>query len=95
MNYLVTRDKDGGTAVLTTDAPGSRYGIPVLRIEADDVKGDFGPADLIDARPMGDGFIAAARVVAGWAADAARTPAEREAARRFCGQWQEGPQVTP
>ena len=93
MNYLVASDKEGGTATLTTDAPGSHYGIPVLRVEAEDVNGDFGPADLIDARPKGGGVISAAQVVAEWAAAPERTAIERDAARRFCWQWQEGPQV--
>lgn len=85
MNIIVATDKNGGTAALTTDSPLSHYGAPVLRIEADDIDGDFGPRDIIDGRP-------AAYAVAGWAIQAERTPEEIEAAKKFLSQWPEGPQ---
>ena len=49
MDYLILKDTDGGTCALTTYSPQSHYGIPVLRIEAEDVLGDYdyGPADVI------------------------------------------------
>ena len=90
MNILICKDGKGGTAILTTDSPGSHYGIPVLRIEAEDVDGDFGPADVVVKKPP---FITAADVVCGWAYDRDRTHDEVEAARRFCAQWPDGPQV--
>ncbi len=92
-DILITTDPDGGTAVLTTNSPCSHYGCPVLRIEAEDVDGDFGPADLIDFSGIGQGMAPAANIVAGWAMAPARTDEEREAARRFLCQWPEGPQL--
>jgi len=88
-DILITTDADGGTAVLTVDAPGSHYGIPVLRIEAADIGGDFGPADILSGPPL----LYAAQVVAGWAAEPIRTAADRSVARSFCAQWPDGPQV--
>lgn len=100
MNILVTRDAQGGEAWLTTDSPASHYGCPVLRIEADDVDGDFGPADMIDTsgdanRIHPERIVTAADVVAGWARSTERTPEEIEAARKFLSQWPDGPQIEP
>lgn len=86
-DILISTDKDGGTAILTTASPMSHYGIPVLRIEADDVDGDFGPADIID------GGMTAASVILGWANIPGRTDEELRAARLYLGQWPEGPQL--
>ena len=86
-DILLTTDPDGGTAVLTTASPASHYGIPTLRITADDVNGDFGPADLIESN------LTAAMVVHGWALVADRTADELHAARLYLSQWPEGPQV--
>ena len=92
MTFIIATDQDGGTAVLTTDSPQSHYGAPVLRIDAADVKGDFGPLD-----PIGDVgsplILTAAGIVAGWAMNAERSEDEREAARAFLRQWPEGPQI--
>ena len=89
-DILITTDPKGGKATLTTDSPQSHYGTPVLRIEAEDVEGDFGPADLIGWPPK---MMYAAEVVAGWARQPERTDDERVAAGRFLRQWPEGPQV--
>jgi hypothetical protein len=77
---------------LTTDSPASHYGLPVLRIDAADVAGDFGPADLLGDvdRPE---TLTAAEIVAGWAMNAERNEEELEAARTFLSQWPEGPQI--
>jgi len=94
MNILITTDAKGGTARLITDSPASRYGIPVLQIDADDVSGDFGPSDLIG----GTGKIpimTAASIVAGWAMQPKRTDEERHTAYLFLRQWPEGPQINP
>jgi hypothetical protein len=68
----------------------SHYGIPVLRIEAEDVDGDFGPADLIGEVPN---LVSAASIVSGWAKTGKRTKEEIEAARLFLCQWPDGPQI--
>lgn len=49
MDIVIMRDKTGGAIRLTTESACSRYGIPVLRIDADDMPGvaDFGPGDII------------------------------------------------
>lgn len=86
-DILISIDPNGGTATLTTASPMSHYGIPVLRIEADDVEGDFGPADIID------GDMTAAGVILGWANRPGRTEDELRAARLYLGQWPEGPQL--
>ncbi|MBE0659006.1 MAG: hypothetical protein IH602_15035 [Bryobacteraceae bacterium] len=90
MEHLILTDPDGGRAVLTTNSPASSYGIPVLRITADDIEGDFGPSDLI-GQP--GALMPAAAVVAAWARDSARTEPELSAAAKFLRQWPEGPQV--
>ena len=89
-DILIMTDKDGGTAVLTTNSPLSSYGIPVLRIDANDVKGDFGPADLIGEPPN---LTTAAQVVAGWASQQERTPDEIRAAIKFLSQWVGSPKI--
>lgn len=93
MRHLILEDEAGGTAVLTTESSASHYGVPVLRIEADDVDGDFGPADLIGDLDKPSTLMTAASIVAPWGNQPERTAAERKAARQFCAQWPEGPQV--
>lgn len=92
-DILIAKDEDGGTAVLTTWSPMSHYGIPVLRVTADDVDGDFGPADIIGDPRQPESLITAASIVAGWASQPGRTDAERAAARSFLQQWPAGPQI--
>lgn len=92
-DILILTDLDGGTAVLTCDSPQSHYGIPVLRIEAKDIDGDFGPADLIDATSVGGAIFPAANIVVAWARQSERTPQEVGTARQFLSQWPDGPQV--
>ena len=86
-DLVVTVDALGGTAVLTTGSPQSHYGIPILRVEAEDVEGDFGPADEIAPG------LTAGGVVFGWAKRDGRSPEELDAARLFLMQWPAGPQV--
>ncbi len=92
-DITIITDPDGGTAVLTCNSPNSHYGAPVLQIDAEDIDGEFGPADLIDFSGIGQGLLPAANIVAAWASDPERTDEEREAARRFLCQWPDGPQL--
>jgi hypothetical protein len=91
--YLILSDPRGGRAILTTEASGSSYGIPVLVVEADDIQGEFGPADLIVDPAQPERAVRGADLVAAWALAPERTPEEREAARRYLGQWPAGPQI--
>lgn len=86
-DILISTDNKGGRAYLTTSSPVSHYGIPILRIEAEDIDGDFGPSDIID------GTMTAADIIVGWAKRPGRTNDELIAARKFLGQWPEGPQL--
>ena len=90
MEIFITKDEKGGTCHLTTDSSASHYGIPVLRIDGEDIDGDFGPADIIGTAPS---IIYAAEAVAGWAKQPGRTAEEIKAARSFLRQWPDGPQV--
>lgn len=97
MEELIYTGPGGVTATLTTAAPGSHYGIPVLRIEGEGVEDwpDLGPADTL---PSG---LTAAALCCMWAngtkPDAGTftmaTAEGIEAATRFCRQWPDGPQV--
>jgi hypothetical protein len=87
MNIIIAIDKKDGMATLTTDSPLSHYGVPVLRIEADDINGDFGPADILDSKKG----LTAADVVAGWAIDKDRTLEERNIAQKYLSQWPDNP----
>ncbi len=94
-DIIITRDKDGGIAYLTTASPQSHYGVPVLRIEgAKDIPDrgiDYGPADVI---VVADGrVIKGAHIIAAWAMGKKRTPQEVELARLYLSQWPDGPQV--
>jgi len=91
MRYFLFNDPSGAMAYLTTESPASRDEALVLAVRAGDVDGDFGPADLIyDA---GVPAMTAAALVEVWASSPDRSDDEIEAARRFCAQWPEGPQV--
>jgi len=92
-DILITKDEKGGTAILTTESSLSHYGIPVLRIEAEDVDGDFGPADLIGDLDHPERIMTAASIIAGWAKTGKRTKEEIETAGLFLSQWPEGPQL--
>jgi hypothetical protein len=92
-DILITKDEKGGTAILTTNSPTSHYGIPVLQITAEDVDGDFGPANLIGDLDHPERIITAASIVVGWAKTGKRTKEEIEAAGLFLSQWPEGPQI--
>jgi hypothetical protein len=92
-DILILKDKTGGTAVLTVYSPQSHYGIPVLRIESDEVNEDFGPADLIDTLSVGGDIFPAANIVFAWTQLPGRTAGELKAARLFLSQWPEGPQI--
>lgn len=86
-HILISTDPNGGQAYLTTNSSQSHYGVPVLRVEADDVSGDFGPADIIH------GTMTAADVIAGWAREPERTEEEVKIARQYLSQWPDGPQL--
>jgi len=90
MQILMRTDHEGGTAVLTTESSQSHDGRPVLELTGEGVGGTFGPADLVFLQPNPR---TAASIVAGWAQQKGRTVVELELARRFLGQWPEGPQV--
>ena len=92
-DILIIKDEKGGTAILTTWSPQSHYGCPVLRIEAEDVDGDFGPADLIGDLDHPERIMTAASIIAGWAKTGKRTKEEIETAGLFLSQWPEGPQL--
>lgn len=89
MNYLILTDEDGGTAHLTTDSPASKNGIPVLRIAAADVRGDFtaknyilnpeNPTDMSLMTPVAD-------VIAWWLLSPGRTPEEMSAGELFLSE---------
>ena len=85
-DILIMTDKDGGTAVLTTNSPLSSYGCPVLQINGN----DFAPADLIGEPPN---LTTAAQVVAGWASQQERTADEIRAAIKFLSQWIGSPKI--
>ena len=88
-DIFIAMDEKGGTAILTTDTPMSSHGIPILRINAENIKGDFEPGDIIGD----DCTTTAAEVVVGWAKSRNRTEAELKAATVFLKQWPEGPQI--
>ena len=88
-DFTIWTDDDGGTIRLTTNSPASHYRLPVLVVDAADLSGDFGPADL-----LGTSGIYAADLVAQWGSEEARTETERAAARRFLDQWPGGPTLT-
>ena len=73
--------------MLTTERPESRNGIPVLVTRLDDARA-YGPADLITmyrlTKPAAHFVTIFAKQLQG---------ADLEAARLFCAQWPDGPQV--
>ena len=89
---MIIEDENGGTASLTTDSCLSRYGIPILRVEAEDINGEYGPGDVLNVDDT-RGILTAAQIVAGWALNPERTKEEIKAAQAFLRQWPEGPQV--
>ena len=90
MNYLIVLNDRGGEARLTTESAASHDGIPVLEVTGDGVIGTFRARDFFGVPPK---MMSAARLVCTWGMDPARTPDERDAARRFLRQWPAGPQV--
>lgn len=81
---------------LSNECPTSRYGAPVLCWWNGR---EYGPSDIPESPPETDGLIdgadvlTAADYVYSWGMKAERTTAERKAARDFCVQWPEGPQI--
>jgi len=72
---------------LTTEHPASQYGIPVLLNHHGE---SFGPSDILNLYPSVDHCSAAAFVVRHaeqFGLD------DREAAKQFCRQWPDGPQL--
>lgn len=90
IDFLILTDNDGGEARLTNQTPSARYGIPCLSINARDLCGAFGPADLLGTPPQ---CFFAADVGRRWGSEPDRTPAERQAAGLFLRQWPDGPQL--
>jgi hypothetical protein len=89
----------GVKGYLTTESPASHYGIPALRIEG---KGcadlpDYGPSDVLPSGVTAGAFVAecASGVLPKGFGGTIHpmTTATREAARKFCAQWPEGPQI--
>jgi len=93
INYLIMKDASGGTTYLTNQSTSSHYGIPVLQITAEDVDGDFGPADLIGDLDRPETLFPAANIVQSWGRQPERTGDERKAAALYLSQWPEGPQL--
>jgi len=86
MNYLILTDEEGGTAHLTTDSPASKDGIPVLRIVAADVRGDYTAENVIlnQENPTDMSLVTpAADVVAWWLLAPGRTAEEIQAGQLF------------
>ncbi len=78
-DILIMVDEKGGFAILTTDSPMSRHGIPVLRVKAEGIDGDLGPADLIGERKRPEMIRTAAGIVAEWIRTGKHTEEELEA----------------
>lgn len=91
MRVVLMREGDGST-VLTDEHEAASPGRPVLLVEAEDVRGVFGPRDLITG-PGGE-QIHAASVVVGWASEDGRTPEELAAAHAFLSQLVPAPSPT-
>ena len=79
---------ESGVGRLTTDHAASSHGLPVLVVSGE----AYGPADRL---PAGWRALRGGEAVGLWAALPGRTPEERRAARSYCAQWPEGPQVPP
>ena len=84
-----------GAYTLTTEHPASHYGIPVLL--GTNPEGPFGPADNIVSQAyrdlFGEEYRSAGEMVARNVSHN-RVPADViDAARRYCSQWPDGPQV--
>jgi hypothetical protein len=75
-----------GSASLTTEHAASSHGIPVLVIEG----AAYGAGDIL---PNGYRGMRGGECVMLWAMLPGRSSAERSAARSYCTQWPEGPQV--
>ena len=79
MNFHILTDEEGGTAHLITDSPASKCGIPILRIVAADVNGDFTAENVIlnPENPTDMSLVTpAADVVAWWMLATCRTAEE-------------------
>ena len=104
IDFLITTDETGGTMRLTNSFPENHCDSLILRVDADDLRGDFWPADdlarsfdpaLLIAKGKPDFSLTAAGVVYCWAVlHPGRTTEELAAASRFLRQWPEGPQIT-
>jgi hypothetical protein len=86
---------------LTTNSPMSNYGIPVFRLAQEfddpDRRTDYGPTDLIMHGEAAETFgpEPAAETIARWVEGQREALPDEvvDAARRFCAQWPEGPQI--
>lgn len=81
------------TVTLTTWAPGSHYGFPVLRVEGHPAgDADLAPASLIPALP-GEAWGFAADLLCAIHRKKPLTGEALERARAFLRQWPDGPQI--
>jgi len=87
-DILVKVDEKGGTVILTTDSPASTQGAPILKVDTEDLEGEFGPSDI-----LGEDLLTAAEFIVEWARTGERSKAETQAAKLFLSQWPEGPQI--
>jgi len=99
MHTIIYTGLGGLKGYLTTRSEASHHGVPALRVEGPGVEDwpDFGPAGVLGSS------ITAAQFVVACAAGVLpqsfggtihpMSTATREAARQFCAQWPEGPQV--
>jgi len=77
----------GDHAELSTEHATSSHGVPVLVIQGE----AYGAADRL---PAGWRGLRGGEAMTLWCA-MGRTPEERQAARAYCAQWPEGPQIAP
>ena len=101
MHTKIYTGPGGVKAYFTTESSASHYGVPALRVEGKGVEDwpDFGPSEV-----LGSGISAGAFVVACASGVLPKgfggtihpmCKSTREAARKFCAQWPEGPQIPP
>jgi len=99
MNAKIYTGPTNVKGYLTTESPASHYGVPVLRVEGKGTEDwpDLGSADLLGSGITAGQFVVecASGVLPKDVGGRIHPMSEevREAARRFCAQWPEGPQI--